>query len=127
MGSLLPGGWPELMEANRDLVRAGRDLLCRALKVDAPAPDEMLGSMATVPLPEHGSSSNPSEAASIGETLFERYRIEVPIIEMPVPVTAAAGSANAAPTHYVRISAQRYNDIGQYASLADALVEILGV
>ena len=127
MGSLLPGGWPELMEANRALALAGRDLLCRALKVEAPAPDEMLGSMATVPLPENGPSSNPSDTAELGEALFRTYRIEVPVLEAPVPSGAAGDARNAAPTRLVRISAQRYNDIRQYASLANALVEILGV
>ena len=66
MGSLLPGGWPELMAANHDLALAARDLLCEAFDVDPPAPDDMLGSMATVPLPAPGSS------ASVPETLGDQ-------------------------------------------------------
>ena len=54
MGDLLPGGWPELMAANHALAIEARDVLCGALSVQAPAPDGMLGSMATVPLPVDG-------------------------------------------------------------------------
>ena len=115
MGSLLPGGWPELMAANHGLALAARDLLCAAFEVDAPAPDDMLGSMATVPLPEPASSARLLETATIGEELFRDYRIEIPVIEM-------ADHAQ----RYVRLSAQRYNTLDQYARLGDALVAIMG-
>ena len=39
LGSLLPGGWPEVMAANRALALEARALLCDALGVAAPAPD----------------------------------------------------------------------------------------
>ena len=126
MGSLLPGGWPELMATNRDLALAARDLLCQAFEVDATAPDDMIGSMATVPLPRPRSSSNPSDDSTIGETLFKTFQIEVPIIEMPAPRDPDGEVGLGVPERFVRISAQRYNDIGQYARLADAVVEILG-
>jgi isopenicillin-N epimerase len=119
LGSLLPGGWPALMEANRTLARAGRDVLCQALSVERPAPDGMLGSMAAVPLPAYDSSALPNGAATIGEALFDAHRIEVPITSWPVE--AVEGTGTSSPARFVRISAQRYNDIGQYAALADAL------
>jgi isopenicillin-N epimerase len=124
LGSLVPGGWPGLMDANRALVRAGRDLLCDALGVVAPAPDEMLGSMAAVPLPPGDPSALPPGTASLGDVLFEAHHIEVPITMWPVD--AARAAEDGTPTRFVRISAQRYNHIGQYAALADALLEILG-
>ncbi|MGH2402067.1 MAG: aminotransferase class V-fold PLP-dependent enzyme, partial [Candidatus Limnocylindria bacterium] len=49
--TLLDGGWPALRARNRDAALRGRDLLCSALGIDPPAPDEMVGSMASVPLP----------------------------------------------------------------------------
>ena len=49
--SLLDGGWPALRDRNREVALRGRDLLCSTLGIDAPAPDTMLGSMATVALP----------------------------------------------------------------------------
>ena len=52
LGALLPGGWDALRSRNRQLAIYGRDRLCEALDVDAPAPLSMLGSMASVPLPE---------------------------------------------------------------------------
>ena len=71
--------------------------------------------MATVPLPEPASSARLLETATIGEALFRDYRIEIPVIEM-------ADHAQ----RYVRLSAQRYNTLDQYARLGDALVAIMG-
>ena len=127
MGSLLPGGWPELMAANRNLALAARDLLCQAFEVDPPAPDDMLGSMAAVPLPGPAGSSSLQDAWTIGEALFRNFGIEVPIIGMPGPLAANGEAELGAPDLFVRISAQRYNTLGQYARLGDALLEILGI
>ena len=127
MGSLLPGGWGELMATNRTLVLAARDLLCQTFEVDPPAPDDMIGSMATVPLPGPSESSSLQDAGTIGEALFRSFGIEVPIIGMPAPLDANGDAGNGAPDRFVRISAQRYNTLDQYARLADALVEILGI
>ncbi|MDF5733113.1 MAG: aminotransferase class V-fold PLP-dependent enzyme, partial [Rhizonema sp. PD38] len=52
MDSLLPGGWAELMQRNHQLVLEARQRLCETLGVSLPCPDEMIGSMAVVPLPE---------------------------------------------------------------------------
>jgi isopenicillin-N epimerase len=49
--SLLDGGWPALRERNRQLALRARDLICSTLAIEAPAPDGMVGSMATVALP----------------------------------------------------------------------------
>ena len=38
VGSLLPGGWPEVMATNRALALEARAILCAALGVAAPAP-----------------------------------------------------------------------------------------
>jgi isopenicillin-N epimerase len=124
MGSLMPGGWPEVMAANRALARAGRDLLCEALGVEGPVAVEMLGSMAMVPLGDHGSPPFRLTGAQIHEALFRMHHIEVPIYEWPAETVRDAGSPPSQP--FVRISAQRYNTIGQYAMLADTLVRILG-
>lgn len=98
MAGLLPGGWPEIRSSNRALALAARDVLCEALGIDAPAPDSMIGSMAAVPLPPGpGTSAIPC--------------IQVPFVDWPSP-----------PHRLVRVSAQLYNDIGQYRRLAEALV-----
>lgn len=46
----LGGGWPAVRAHNRALARAMRDALCAALGRPAPAPDALLGSMATIPV-----------------------------------------------------------------------------
>ena len=48
-GGLDDDGWPGYMAANRSLARRARDLLCAALGVPPPAPDSMVGAMASVP------------------------------------------------------------------------------
>jgi len=114
MGTLFPGGWAELRAHNRDLARAGRDVLCRALGCSPPAPDAMLGSLAAVPLPDATEPSSPSGLDPLHVGLFERCRIEVPVMPWP-----------AWPRRLLRISAQAYNTRAQYEWLADALVALL--
>jgi isopenicillin-N epimerase len=70
-GSLFDGGWPALMARNREVTIHGRRLLCGAVDADLPAPDEMIGSMASIPLPietspvpvEDGRADDPLHAA----------------------------------------------------------------
>ena len=59
------------------------------------------------------------------EALYRDDRIEVPIGGWPVPAARVSGSpARAA---LMRISAQRYNEIGDYERLADAVSRRSGV
>lgn len=116
MGSLLPGGWPELRRRNRQLAVQARDELCRGLGIEPPCPDEMIGSMAALPLPpgEPEALASALYTDELQSALIERWRIEVPIIPWPAP-----------PWRLVRISAQIYNRPEQYRRLADALAELL--
>jgi isopenicillin-N epimerase len=107
MGSLLPGGWGELMEQNRQQAIAARQQLAQHLKIELPCPEEMLGSLATLPLPD-GSYTELQDA------LLEKFKIEVPIVPYP-----------AAPKRLVRISAQIYNTSEQYDFLGVALQALL--
>ncbi len=50
LGSLLPGGWPELRARNRALALEARAIVCEALDVTLPCPDGLIGALATVPL-----------------------------------------------------------------------------
>ena len=116
MGSLLPGGWAALRESNRQKVLAGRKVLCAALGVDEPCPAEMLGSLASVPLRD-GPATPPASSLYLDplqDELWERHGIEVPMMPWPAP-----------PRRLLRISAQLYNDPGQYVRLAQALGELL--
>ncbi len=113
--SLVPGGWPEIMQRNRQMALRARDLLCRTLLIDPPAPDDMLGSMAAFPLPDGQASLAPSlYGDALQEELFDRFQIEVPVVPWPHP-----------PKRLLRISAQLYNTIEDYERLAEALRVLL--
>ena len=119
MGSLLPGGWPEIMRRNRDLALAARRILCRALNISRPCPDELIGSLASLPIPDAATSTppiSPLYADPLQDLLRAKFNIEVPIIPWPAP-----------PKRLLRISAQLYNSLGQYEVLADALKLTLAV
>ena len=117
VGALHPDGWTGLMADNAAMARAGRDRICAALGVEPPAPDSMLGAMAAVPLP--GLAPTPEATRRLHDQLFDEEGIEVPIVLFPVPAALAPGAAPSAVL--VRISAQRYNEPGEYAALASAL------
>jgi len=112
VGGLLPGGWPEVMATNHALALAARDVVCDALGVAPPAPDEMLGSMASVPLPTPAPGSPAARLDSDGLCAWFRERgVRTWLYPRPLPL--------------VRISAQLYNDLGQYRRLASLLGEAL--
>jgi isopenicillin-N epimerase len=111
VGSLLDGGWPEIMERNRYHALLGRDMLCEALKIDKPAPDEMIGAMAAVPLPDGTQTTAPSLYGDpLQDALLFEEKIEVPIVPWPAP-----------PKRVLRISAHLHNDVSDFAWLAAAL------
>jgi isopenicillin-N epimerase len=114
MGERLPGGWPAVRAHNRALALRARAILCAALGVPAPSPDDMIGALAAVPLPDdHDAAASHRLLDPLQTLLRERWRIEVPIVPWPAP-----------PARLVRVSAQLYNDVAEYEALAGALGEI---
>lgn len=117
LGLMVPGGWPEVMRRNRELALAGRAVLCSALGIAAPAPEPMIGSLASLPLPpsdERDGARPPGVEDPLHEELVDRFAIEVPVFPWPAP-----------PQRLLRLSAQLYNDLAQYGRLAAALAELL--
>jgi isopenicillin-N epimerase len=110
MGSLLPGGWTQVMETNHTLALRARALLLQSTGAAAPCPESMLGSMAAVPLPQapFGSSAHGLDAKSLHQWFRERG-IETWIHPKPMPL--------------LRISAQLYNRPRQFEQLASLLEE----
>ncbi len=116
--------WNDVMERNRKLVITGRDLVCAALGVKPPAPDAMIGCLASVVLPDHPSNvteklwKRPSPYGDgLQVELLARHGIQIPVIR---------SSHVAKPRQrWVRLSAQLYNSVEQYEYLARALVEEL--
>jgi len=110
MGGLLPGGWPELMARNRALALEGRTRLLESLHIDAPCPESMIGSMASIPL-----SPAPAGAPVHGldfqrmHDWFRERNVETVFQSEPLLVT--------------RISAQLYNTPRQFEQLARLFAE----
>lgn len=117
MEAMLPGGWASVRARNRALALAGRRVLCETLGIQPPCPDAMIGSLAAVPLPD-ASAASPSRSPlyldPLQDWLWDRERIEVPIVPWPAP-----------PRRLLRISAQLYNALPQYRKLANALRQAL--
>ncbi|MBS1148307.1 MAG: isopenicillin N-epimerase [Myxococcaceae bacterium] len=109
-----PGGWPEVMEKNRALALEARALLARSLGVKVPAPEEMIGALAALPLPgrEAGPGALPGSGGldPLQNRLFEEHQIEVPVFAWP-------GGGQ----RLIRVAAQRYNRRADYERLARAL------
>jgi isopenicillin-N epimerase len=117
LGSLLPGGWPEVMKRNRQLALAGRNILCDALNLEKPCPDDLIGALASVPLPDAPKQRpplSPLYTDPLQDKLLSEYSIEVPVIPWPAP-----------PKRLLRISAQLYNSLPQYERLGQALRKLL--
>lgn len=113
LGSLRPGGLEAHMRANRDLARAGANVLRAALDVELQCPDSMIGSMVTLPLPP-GPPPPDGRTDLLQQRLYEAHRIEVVVTHWPEPGT-----------RWLRISAQAYNELADYERLAAALQEEL--
>jgi isopenicillin-N epimerase len=116
LGDMVPGGWPEVRRRNHDLAVAARRRLCDALGIPLPCPDDLIGSLAAVPLPPGDPGDPPLLfwTDPLQAVLFERHRIEVPIFRWPAP-----------PRRLVRVSCQLYNSLDQYERLAGVLQQVL--
>jgi isopenicillin-N epimerase len=113
VGALLPGGWTENMARNRALALAARKNLCDALKINLPCPDECIGSLASVPLPDATDTERtapPLYLDPLQDELRAKHAMEVPVIPWP-----------ALPKRLLRISAQLYNSLPQYGFLGRAV------
>jgi len=111
MGKLYPQGWHAVRRTNHALVVRARQLLCNELQVEQPCPEPMLGSMASLPLPDR-FQGRPKRGKIDAEQLrlYDEFGIEVPFFRIGKP-----------PRRYFRVSAQVYNSLGQFRYLAEAL------
>jgi isopenicillin-N epimerase len=108
---LVEGGWPALMARNRALALEARRRLCAAVGTPPACPDEMIGSLASVLLPDNARTPTGWRVPEpLQARLFDAHGIEVPVMRWPGP-----------PRRLVRVSCQLYNRLEQYAALADAL------
>ncbi len=111
LGSLLDGGWQEIMDHNRALAIQGRRILCRALGTSPPVPDSMVSSIAAVEMPGEGDVGPMSlEGDPYHNFLLDEFGIQVPVFPW-----------RHHNKKYIRISAQLYNHVEEYEFLADCL------
>ncbi|MEA5538848.1 aminotransferase class V-fold PLP-dependent enzyme [Limnoraphis robusta Tam1] len=108
MGSLLPGGWLELMQYNHKMVIEARKMLSDQLDIALPCPEKIIGSMATIILPDKIQL-----IPQLQEKLWQQFKIEVPVIPW-----------DNQPQKLLRISAQVYNTHSDYNRLVEALISL---
>lgn len=101
---VLEGGLAQVMSTNHALALQARAILCDRLGMALPAPEAMIGAMASLPLSE--------VPPSLQDNLFHQDRIEVPVLPWP------SGRC-------LRVTAQLYNSVDQYEHLAEALMRRL--
>ena len=118
LASLVPGGWPEIRTRNRALALEARRILAGALGTPLPCPDALLGSLASIPVPDTGRFPPVvATSALASDPLHEELRrraLQAPVVCCP-----------AHPGRLLRVSAALYNERSDYERLAQALGEIL--
>ncbi len=108
------GGFSSIAVYNHNLAREMRRILAEKWDVEPPAPENMLGSLAALPLPAELPAIE-TAAKMLHDELYDNHKIEVPI-------TMLGGRL------WIRFSAQIFNEPSDYMPLASALpkaIEIL--
>jgi isopenicillin-N epimerase len=118
---LMPGGWDALRARGHELAVSARDLLCEALAEPPPAPDEMIGAMAAVPLPP-AAVGEPPPACTYDDPVHARLLDA----EIQVAVGTWPQRPDGAPwRRLVRVSAAPYVDRADLERLADVVRSLL--
>ena len=102
-------GVGRMQEYNYALVREAAALLQSKWGTAPLAPDSMLGCLVTLAAPNGALGATLDEAAAARRYLLDEHQTEVPVFPF--------GERN-----WVRISAQVYNELGDYEALAEALL-----
>ncbi|MDE1151605.1 MAG: aminotransferase class V-fold PLP-dependent enzyme [Micavibrio sp.] len=110
LSTLHKDGLPALMADNRELLLQSWRMLLDSLNQQAPAPDSMTGTMATIILPA-------GDAARLRHDIRQRDNI----VTQLVPLNGIGGGDGRA----LRISAHAYNSAAQFDRLAAALARAL--
>ncbi|HMN41988.1 MAG TPA: aminotransferase class V-fold PLP-dependent enzyme [Phycisphaerales bacterium] len=140
LSSLMPGGpigSGGLMEHNRKQTLEARRILCEAMGTlgvmhnhppTAIAPDSMIASLASVPIPDApGGVIRPSPRGyhdALQDDLIARHGVQAPIVPWPMASNCAPGKHGGG--RCVRVAMQAYNSVEQVRYLAECLVEELG-
>lgn len=111
MAKLNSQGWRGIRWRNRQLALAARQAICESLGLEPPCPASLLGSMATIPLPEK-LQGRPKSGKIDPEQLrlYDDFKVEVPFVRVGKPQR-----------RYLRVSAHLYNSMPDYERLSDVL------
>ncbi|KAH6887700.1 pyridoxal phosphate-dependent transferase [Thelonectria olida] len=109
LNSVVPGGYEALTGRNHNLAVLARKIICKAIGVPIPCPDDMIGTMATIPLPDSPEPEGEG-MLRIQQTLWKEHRIVIPVYSWP-----------SYPKRVIRLSVQAYNSLEQYLRLAHCL------
>jgi isopenicillin-N epimerase len=111
VGSLVDGGWEEIMEHNRNLALEARNIILEVLKTPKICPDSMIVGLSAVALPGEGvATKSVLEPDPLHTLLFEKYNIQVPVFSWPHHNR-----------RYLRIASYLYNSLEEYRFLAEIL------
>ncbi len=108
--SLYPEGLDQLYQRNHAAVVKARQVICDTLQTEFPCSNEMLGSMASVPLNTTHSTGHDKSTATFQQRLYQEHSLELPVFQL-----RDSGQ------WCLRISMQAYNDACQIDRLASAL------
>jgi isopenicillin-N epimerase len=108
VGALDPAGWDGVLKRNHDLVLEGRRIVADATGSVLPAPDHMIGSMASVSLPDATGVPMGDQSPLMGELSDQGFSVIVQVWPEW-------------PHQLIRVSAHLYNTPDDYRALADRL------
>jgi isopenicillin-N epimerase len=109
VASMEPGGWEAVMRRNHDLAVEARRVIATAVGTPLPAPDHMIGSMASILLPDATGPDPGGDLSPATDVLFDRGWFAL-VMNWP-----------SWPAQLLRISAHLYNTLDEYQSLAVTL------
>jgi len=114
VGRMESGGWPAVMKRNHELALEARRIICDVLAIQAPAPDEMVGSLFAIRLFDRSGEDPGGLLSPLNQELLDAG-FETLVMVWPEW-----------PHQIIRISAHLYNELDEYRLIADTLSQMGG-
>ncbi|PCJ52209.1 MAG: aminotransferase [Planctomycetota bacterium] len=114
MDALVDGGWNAIMQRNHDLTLSMRTMLAERWGTELPAPDSMIGTMASVFIPDAAVKTVEKRGTSVYAELHDQWGIQIPAIPLPNDLGTV-----------VRFSTHIYNTESEYLRLAEAVESLV--
>lgn len=129
LSALVPGGMAGLMAHNRTNAIEARRILNEALEQEPISPESMLGSLASVHLPDPaGGVIRPSLRGyhdRLSDALIERHAIQAPVMPFPPREPGVTYGPDRPQHRMLRVAMQGYNTLKQVRYLAECVQEEL--